>query len=252
MEKTKYAFSKVSIAPLRADKSDKAEIVSQVLFGEIVEIIQVENNWTKLRTYLDNYEGWSDTKQFTVLSEKEMKKTLDTLTLLQEQIAEIKTPWGNQFIFKGAFVPADFSKVFKIGSSEFEFINLPSKKFVSIEEAAISYLNSPYLWGGKTPFGIDCSGFTQQVFRFFDFNLPRDCSQQIEHGSEIPFENSQVGDLAFFHNPEGKIIHVGIILAEKKIIHASGFVKIDLLKEDGIYSNELGLKTHALSKIKRL
>lgn len=252
MEKRKFAYAKVSIAPLRVDKSDRAEIVSQILFGEIVEILEVDENWTKIRTYLDNYEGWSDTKQFNFLSEKEMKKAIDEMIPLQDQIVEIKTPWGNQFIFKGSFIPSDFSKNFKIGTSEFEFLTLPRIKFASIESAALSYLNSSYLWGGKTPFGIDCSGFTQQVYRFFDYNLPRDCDQQIECGTEINFEDQQVGDLAFFHNSSGKIIHVGIILNENQIIHASGFVKIDLLKEDGIYSQETGFKSHTLTRINRL
>ena len=246
----KYAFCKVSISPLRREYSDASEMVSQLLFGEIVEIFEVTNNWTKIITYFDNYEGWTDTKHLISLSEKEVSRFLDGLSIETELIRDIQTPWGKQIITRGAFVPIDSSLDFKIGQNNFSFLEEKQEITYSLESFAKSYLNTPYLWGGKSPFGIDCSGFTQQVFRYFDKKIPRDAYQQAEHGLEIDFEDKLEGDLAFFSNTAGKITHVGIILNDSQIIHASGQVKIDTLKKDGIYSREN--KTHDLCLIKRL
>jgi hypothetical protein len=247
MKSKKFAFCKVSISPLRKENADVSEMVSQMLFGEVVEVLEVQNNWTKVLTYFDNYEAWTDTKHLIYLSEKELFRHLDGLSIETELIQELQTPWGKQIITRGAFVPA--SKEFNIGNHSFQFSVEKRSQNFDLLTFALSYLNSPYLWGGKSPFGIDCSGFTQQVFRLFDKNLPRDAYQQAEIGQEIPFAENQLGDLAFFHNSKGKITHVGIILDENQIIHASGCVKIDLLKSDGIYSDDS--KTHELSFIRR-
>jgi len=112
-------------------------------------------------------------------------------------------------------------------------------------------LNAPYLWGGKSFFGIDCSGFTQQVFRFLDKRLPRDAYQQAEEGMTVEFDETEVGDLAFFANASGKITHVGIILENMQIIHAHGAVRLDELTKEGIFSADKGGITHYLTVIKR-
>jgi cell wall-associated NlpC family hydrolase len=166
---------------------------------------------------------------------------------------ELNTPWGIQRIFKGSMIPFQAIENFKIGQDEFA---LPALKN-SIDqknayEIAKEYLNAPYLWGGKTPFGIDCSGLTQMVFRFLDINLPRDASQQADTGALVEFEDILPGDLAFFHNKDGKIIHVGILNGVDSIIHASGMVRIDKFTSEGIIHDESGVKTHQLNCIKRL
>jgi gamma-D-glutamyl-L-lysine dipeptidyl-peptidase len=244
----KFAFCKVSISPLRKENSDTSEMVSQLLFGEVLEVLEVKNNWTKVLTYFDNYEAWTDSKHLIYISEKELFRHLDGLSIQTEIIRELQTPWGKQIITRGAFVSN--LKSFKVGNFSFEFKEDFSIENYDIESFSKSYLNTPYLWGGKSPFGIDCSGFSQQVFRLFNKNLPRDAYQQAEIGEEIPYSEKKVGDLAFFHNSSEKITHVGIVLEENKIIHASGYVKIDELKSDGIYSN--GSKTHDLTFIKRV
>ncbi|MFI5159591.1 MAG: C40 family peptidase, partial [Sphingobacteriales bacterium] len=101
-------------------------------------------------------------------------------------------------------------------------------------------------------FGIDCSGFVQAVFKLHGTKLKRDASQQAEQGSLIEsLEEARLGDLAFFKNADGRVVHVGIMLNNKQIIHASGKVKIDSIDEDGIYSEELKRHTHTLHSIKR-
>ena len=250
--KAQLAFCKVNISPVRSTNSDTAEMVTQLLFGEIFEVLEFEKSWCKILIYKDNYEGWIDVKHLELLTPKESNRWLDSQTLEANLLRQLQTPWGPQWISRGAFVGAT-NQEFKIGNHLFSFIdNLPNVVFNTIPELAIAYLNTPYLWGGKSPFGIDCSGFTQIVYRFFDVNLPRDAYQQIELGENIEFSEKSPGDLAFFTNNIGKVIHVGIILENNQIIHASGQIRIDTLLESGIL-NELKKEiTHTLFAIKRV
>ena len=122
-----------------------------------------------------------------------------------------------------------------------------------IVSTALTFLNSPYLWGGKTPFGIDCSGFTQMVYKINGYKLSRDAKDQANQGETLSFiEESEAGDLAFFNNDQGDIIHVGIILQNNHIIHASGKVRIDRIDHSGIYNNDLNKHTHSLRYIKKI
>ncbi len=114
-------------------------------------------------------------------------------------------------------------------------------------------MNAPYLWGGKTPFGIDCSGFTQMVYKLNGHALLRDASEQASQGIALSFiEESEPGDLAFFDNSEGQIIHVGIIMEDNHIIHAHGKVRIDRLDHSGIYNIDKKIHTHKLRVIKKI
>ncbi len=249
----KFGYCKVSISPVRAENKDQAEILTQLLFGEIIQLEELIGNWCKIITFSDNYSGWIDVKHFLPLTQKELNRWQDGLSFENSIYRTLQTPWGNQRIVKGSFIPYNNEKGFTIGNDFFQFIE-PETKFVtdSVYELATEYLNTPYLWGGKSPFGIDCSGLTQTVFRFFDKNLPRDASQQVEHGMEIEYEDISSGDLAFFHNKDGKIIHVGILNGDGLIIHASGCVRIDSFTNEGIVHSETGYLTHSLSFIKRM
>lgn len=248
-----YACCKVSLAPLRTDKNDAAEMCSQLLFGEPVEVLEVLDNWTKIRTIFDHYEGWMDTKLLLNLSEKEFKRWLDGLSISTAFTRLIQGSWGIFPITMGAYLPFNLADEFQIGSERFSLVEENSVTDLSdLKQFALAYLNAPYLWGGKSPFGIDCSGFTQQVFRLVDKQLPRDACDQVEHGMEVAFEDASFGDLAYFHNKSGKVTHVGIVLEEHQIIHASGWVRIDELRIDGIWREDFGRLTHPLTSIKRL
>jgi hypothetical protein len=221
----------ISIVPMRKEPSDRAEIVSQLLFGEVFEIIDTQEKWVKIIAEIDNYEGWIDRKQ----AEAESKIGIST------------APLPNPVIFNGQFFPAGC----------FAEISDKSVSIGSIQEISFGYLNSPYLWGGKTHAGIDCSGFVQMVFRIIGKNIHRDAYQQAELGHIVSFvEEAQTGDLAFFDNEDGRITHVGIVIKNKtsnfpSIIHASGWVRIDTLDNEGI-KNENGKQSHRLRIVKRI
>jgi gamma-D-glutamyl-L-lysine dipeptidyl-peptidase len=244
-----YFFCCIGISPLRSAMKDSSEMVSQLLFGEVVELIESDKQWRKVRSMNDQYEGWTDEKSLLPLTEKEMRNWLSVRDLLCESTASFRTIDGNILLTKGAYFSDD--QDFSIGSFAVHRLSDLHTKVVSIEQTALSYLNAPYLWGGKTLFGIDCSGLTQMVFRFHGIQLPRDANQQAEDGQEIPFELREAGDLAFFQNDSGRITHVGIIISEKKIIHAHGKVRIDELSKNGIYNAEKETISHHFAFIKR-
>ncbi len=249
-ENQKLAFCLVSVAPMRNDPNDGAEIVSQLVFGEPVEVLLFGEPWVKIRTILDGYEGFVDIKHLLSLTEKEFKKWLNEFSYQQEFTKFIIAPWGKQLISTGSLISSEPN--FKIGEFRFTQHVEELKVTKSPVELAKELLNVPYLWGGKSVFGIDCSGFVQLILRHNDFNLPRDAYQQAEIGELIEFHDSKPGDLAYFINNKGKIIHVGMIIENSNIIHASGRVRIDQLTESGIYNADYNKETHQLHCIKRV
>ncbi len=249
-ENQKLAFCLVSVAPIRSEASDGSEIVSQLLFGEPVEILKFGDPWIKIRTILDGYEGFMDIKHLLPLTEKEFKKWLSEFSYQEEFINTIHTPWGKQLTSRGSLISIDSN--FKIGDFAFSHNLKAGELTLSPVDLAKELLNVPYLWGGKSIFGIDCSGFIQLIFRLFDINLPRDAFQQAEIGELVEFKDSMPGDLAYFINKNDKIIHVGLIIENENIIHASGRVRIDQLTESGIFNSDYARDTHKLHFIKRI
>ena len=247
----KDAYCLVSIAPVRSAADDASEIITQLLFGELVEVHDFNHPWSKIRTIKDGYEGYIDHKHVSYLTKKEVRRWSDGLSFLSEREAVLHTPWGKQRICRGSFVPEN-ETTFSIGSDQFTLERNNSEELDSILDYAEDYLNTPYLWGGKSPFGIDCSGITQVIYRFFGWNLPRDCYEQVEHGQEVDFDDLQAGDLAYFKNKSGKVTHVGILDGNGGIIHASGHVRRDQFTQDGIYREDIESLTHPLYLIKRL
>ena len=243
------AFCFVSVSPIRREASDRSEMVSQLIFGETFEVIEYGNPWVKIRTVLDGYEGFIDIKHALPLTEKEFRRWLDSSSIQTLHIQSLQAEFGTIYTSKGSFVGEESS--FEIGDFSFEQPDaIKAKK--SLWEDALDYMNAPYLWGGKSIFGIDCSGFVQAVFRLHGYNLPRDAYEQAEIGTDIDFADIQANDLAYFSNADGKIIHVGIMGESKQIIHASGRVRIDELKAQGIWNEEYEKFSHTLAHIKRL
>ncbi len=256
-----YGICLLSVIPCRKEANNTSEMVTQLLFGEHYSVLETGEGWIRIKIAYDNYECWINSKQHTRISEP-------TFTNLQKQpgiySSELIQVIGNQNtktnfpITLGACLPFLKDKAINFESFSFGFegqASVPNKKGTAkdIISTAYLFLNAPYLWGGKSPLGIDCSGFTQIIYRLNGYKLPRDASQQVELGSPLSFvEEAEAGDLAFFDNEEGNIVHVGILLSNEQIIHASGSVRIDKFDHYGIFSSDTKKYSHTLRVIKKV
>jgi len=250
----------LSVIPVRADVSGKSEMVSQLLFGETFSILSKAKGWAKIITDHDSYEGWIDEKQFISLNDDEHAQILSSPKYYSTDLVHPlnQKDVGTLNIVPGSVLYNSTAAEFILGDKTFSFdgkmiatdIQPSSDKLI---KNALYFLNSPYLWGGRTPFGIDCSGFVQIAARLSGISLPRDTREQSEEGEMINLISEALpGDLAFFDNAEGRIIHVGILLENAQIIHASGKVRIDTIDHQGIFKEESKNYSHQLRVIKRI
>ena len=251
-----FGICNLAIVPVRAEASDRSEQVSQLLFGEHFKILEIQPKWVQIEIAFDKYIGWIDSKQFQTINETDYNYLNSTTEVLCADLIEyISNPKSNLIpIPLGSSLAFLENEDINVDKFTFEGVRICGiKEKSALIKTAFMYLNAPYLWGGKSPFGIDCSGFTQMVYKLNGFQLFRDASQQANQGEPLSFiEESEPGDLAFFDNEVGKIIHVGILMENNYIIHASGKVRIDRLDHLGIYNAELNRHTHKLRVIKKI
>lgn len=251
-----FGICNLANIPLRIEPSDRSELVSQVLFGEHFIILEQQQKWSKIKLAFDDYEGWIDNKQYKSITEEQYHQLSKDSIILNADLIEYVTSPDNLLMPIPLGASLSFLNYESINTENLSFEGIKVsgiKPKQNLIETAFMYLNAPYLWGGKTPFGIDCSGFTQMVYKLNGFHLLRDASQQATQGDALSFiEESEPGDLAFFDNEEGNIIHVGIIMENNYIIHASGKVRIDRLDHLGIYNAETNRHTHKLRVIKKV
>lgn len=253
-----YAITVVPVMPLRAEQSHKSEIISQALFGECSEIIATgADGWVRVRCQYDGYEGWATVNHLETIDE----------TLFNAPYTHYTASWVNGLLLNGKPMQVPFGCVVKHGTTgvvnwgkvTVQFEEEPGvigkENLVNVEalrKAAFLYMNTAYLWGGKSVFGVDCSGFTQTVYKTLGVPLLRDAYQQATQGTTVDFlQEARFGDLAFFDNAEGRITHVGILLNDHEIIHASGKVRVDPIDNQGITNIDTGVRTHKLRIIRR-
>ncbi|GAB4140973.1 MAG: C40 family peptidase [Bacteroidia bacterium] len=256
-----FGVCHLSVVPCRREPSDKSEMVTQLLFGDAFEVLEEKGSWHRIITEWDRYEAWIDRKQYLPVSRTTFENLKNNPAPVAGDLIQIITDHktGNSFpVVLGSSLPFYHGGECRIEDNVFSFEgNVRPFETVtdrsSIIETAMMFVNSPYLWGGRSPLGIDCSGFTQIVFKANGIRIKRDAYQQVEIGDAYSFvEEAQPGDLAFFDNEEGRIIHVGIVAGENKIIHASGRVRIDHYDHYGIFTPERGGYTHNLRIIKNI
>lgn len=252
-----FGICELSVLPVRKEASERSEMLTQVLFGETFYIIDINKNWASIKLFTDQYEGWVNVDSITKLNQSEFElintsnscvtKELITDLYLIATDEQIKVPFGSTL---PNFNENDSSFYIKDRKYQLKKANSNAN---SIAELALQFLNSPYLWGGKNPLGIDCSGLTQVLYKAKGIFIPRDASEQVKSGTTVNFiSDAQSGDLAFFDNDEGVITHVGIILNKTEIIHSSVKVRIDRIDQQGIYNRDLNKYTHKLRIIKRI
>lgn len=231
----------VPVSPMRASAAHRSEIVSQLVYGETCEIIEKENEyWCQVICDYDGYEGWCQRDQLDICASNAESRIL------------LSTAWVQRIVLgSGQAMMIPFGSHVELTDNCWNPVTAILSE-EGLKEIAFKFINTSYLWGGKSVFGIDCSGFVQTVFKFFNISLLRDAWQQAAQGESIGFlEEAGCGDLAFFDNEEGKITHVGMLLNSGEIIHASVKVRIDRIDNFGIVNTDSGLRTHKLRLIKR-
>ncbi len=250
----------LSMVPVRENPSDKSQMINQLLFGDIVHIRDKYKNWLFTEVLHDHYVGWVDEKQITFPPATFIEKLEnEEPVFLTGKYVETEEKNGNILsLTMGSRLPGFEKSIFHLMDSVYKLPeNTPVIQGKQSPETMIrtarQYLGSPYLWGGRSCFGIDCSGFTQIVYRMGGYALLRDASQQAEQGELISFiEEARPADLAFFENEEGSIVHVGIMLNNHQIIHASGQVRVDTIDHEGIFNETTKKYSHKLRFVKRL
>jgi cell wall-associated NlpC family hydrolase len=250
-----YRICTVPAAPVRKEAAHRSEMTSQLLFGETMELLGVENEWLHIRSIYDGYEGW--------LTHHLVEPVGDLVALSPGNF--VATGLVNPVTFKedlinvpmGASLTGFDPSTGHLWEDDYSYHGICRNTSDGIspdllERTVQAWLNAPYLWGGRTFMGVDCSGFAQVVFKLLGIPLKRDAWQQAEQGESVALQDVQPSDLAFFHNDKGRVIHVGIMLNPQEIIHASGKVRIDAVDQDGIINVTTGKRSHRLHSVKRI
>jgi hypothetical protein len=256
-----YIFCVVSVAAMRKEPSHRSEMVSQLLFGEYGIVLEEKDDFVRIKCLFDGYEGWCAANQVAPVQKHEI---LETTHYINEETSEVqlKNAGPMQVSFSTPVYAMQDHPVLSLGEYEFTY-NTGRNSIWDAQKAVFSadnirkisnhFINTAYLWGGRSIYGLDCSGFAQQVYKMFDIRLLRDAHLQADQGRGVPsLKEAKIGDAAFFHNDAGRIIHVGILLSNSEIIHASGKVRIDTIDEEGIINRETGKRTHFLTCIRRM
>ena len=250
-----YGICILGIIPLRNEANDQSEIVSQILFGQHFKILEIKPKWIKIILATDNYEGWICDKQYEEITYEDYENLcINNFPLVSSIFSSIQNLNSKESIpiSMGSTLPFFNNGIVKIRKHKFKFSgDIASKNSTDLINYAFKLLNAPYLWGGKSILGIDCSGFTQLVFSLCGIYLPRDANQQAKMGESININNIYPADLVFFENND-KIDHVGIALENHQIIHSSGKVRVDNLSKKGILLTNNKQLTHRLHSVKRI
>ncbi|MDX1364872.1 C40 family peptidase [Arenibacter latericius] len=247
-----YGICHLSLVPVRSIPEDSGEMKTQLLYGEHFKVLEQRKKWSRIRIAFDRYEGWVNNQQFVLINEQqylEIENAEDT-KISSDLISFIETDTSVllPIVLGSTILEPKVLKHYFDGSCSNGYQGRGQ-----LIETALLYLNAPFLWGGKSAFGIDSSGLAQMVYKINGYQLLREAEEQSKQGEALSFiEESEPGDLAFFDNDEGIIDHVGIIMDNNYIIHSYGKVRLDRLDHAGIFSSEANTYTHSLRVIKKI
>ena len=237
-----YGIIDLNIVPVRKKNNAKSEMINQLFFGEILTIIKTKEKWSFISSNIDKYQGWIRNLHFKLIKKSDYKILSKSDSVFSKSEIIIKNDTSEITIPTGSLL------------SSVKFLNysyVDEGEYKSLLETIKSFINSPYLWGGKTKNGVDCSGLVQSIFKTLNIILPRDSKEQSNFGVEIK-EGYKLGDLAFFGENANKISHVGILVGNETIVHAYGKVRMDKINSLGIYNIEEERITHFLQKVNRI
>jgi hypothetical protein len=245
--------------PGRADANERSEMVTQLLFGDSYVILEEREKWIRVSCAHDKYECWVDKGQHFSIDLAEYERIQpDNMSVVVDPVNYVVND-KNQFVpvTAGALLAPVYRKdTFLLAGKEFRIahsMRTGPLALIFLEDFAQRFLNTPYLWGGRSAFGMDCSGFVQLVFRAMGLSLPRDAKDQVLKGVAVDsLQKVKTGDLAFFHNDKGVVIHVGILLSPRQIIHSSSWVKQETIDDKGIINTQTQLHSHQLHSVRRL
>ncbi len=251
-----YAIVAVPAAPVRRKPMHRKEMVNQLLFGETVKVLKTKGDlWVKICSLYGGYEGWITHSMLQATTEEVANST--SVFITTDLLSTISIGNQKMNIPVGSSLPFFENGKGKLGDLEYIFAGNYCKRNDQqpgselVKQLTATWLNAPYMWGGRTPLGVDCSGFVQVIFKLMGIDLPRDAWQQAQEGKAVKkFADSQVGDLVFFDNKED-IVHVGILLEDENVIHSSGKVRIDKIDKKGIINKQRSLQNTRLRAIRR-
>ena len=253
-----YGIASLSVVPVRKEPSHRAELVTQLLFGETYEVVKSQRDWVNVKCSFDDYEGWLHVRQHTHLGEEDFHSAAASdLGVVTGLFGMVSSGGKSKAVAAGSSLPLFDGEAFQIAGKKYK-LEGEAVKFGDhvpglLERVALRFLDAPYLWGGRSPFGIDCSAFVQVVFKCLGVALKRDTVQQVGLGTPVQnIDNALPGDLAFFHDQSGKLIHVGILLSERRLIHGIGRVRMDKIDLGGIASSDatsFPVKLHSIRRV---
>lgn len=253
-----HGICHLTVIPVRAENSDKAEMVTQLIFGEHYAVNEETEKWAYITIEHDGYQGWICKKQLFEVDYQEFDElSINDFPICSQNQVQVHTKRGDVFLSKGCVLPYYKGDVVKLRSESLSVeTEIAGLDLADLRSHSESFLGVPYLWGGRTSYGIDCSGLTQILYRLCGSSIARDAHQQAEVGEPVHFlDEAEDGDLAFFDNQEGRITHVGIVFKHEDgftIIHASGLVREDKLDHQGIYRSDTSEYSHNLRTIRRV
>ncbi|MFC2112305.1 NlpC/P60 family protein [Bacteroidota bacterium] len=256
-----HGIVQIPCIAVRREAAEQSEMTSQLLFGELFEVLESQAGWLSVRNEYDGYEGWISRSGIGLLEDDELQKYRNYSNCIQpDTYLSLQRAAGEErmLIPAGAVLYYEKNVPLKVHCGDTYRVEKPCNESNGdlserILKTGKQFLNIPYLWGGKSTFGTDCSGLVQTVFKIIGISLARDTSQQVMQGEPLNMlPEARSGDLVFFDNEEGEIVHVGLLMEPGLVLHASGLVRIDPIDHQGIYSRELKRYTHKLRVIKRI